>query len=324
MSSIKIDFKFNRTVLLYNVSKEDCTSTDIVVVEGMEIQKCALKSGTLSFTFLNISWLHKGSVFAWDEKGRLLDSVFIDVEENSETAPSSPSIENETVKWLLISALVIALVAVFLVVIGFLKYRRKRGELGLTTFFWAPVFLSSHIMLVDLYDFYPSPTSTQWLESTRQALEWIRLCGETYFYDFTIRPPAPDPAVLMKYKKKTEIEKFLHSIKNVNIKPLSRVLPATLYARREKKRAKEKTQCTGSSVELNSLELTKELSLPCSFESDNDLTMLTIDYSKRSKQKESQMRSNAKCISSPIFMYRPESSSIKDSLAKTSSLWLFD
>ncbi|KAK3598034.1 hypothetical protein CHS0354_042402 [Potamilus streckersoni] len=80
ISSIKIvDPITSRRVLIYNVAERDCIYTDIIQKKQLQVQCCVSKR-EFSFTIPYVSWLHKGGYFAWDDKGHLLDSIFVDIE----------------------------------------------------------------------------------------------------------------------------------------------------------------------------------------------------------------------------------------------------
>ncbi|KAK3598041.1 hypothetical protein CHS0354_042409 [Potamilus streckersoni] len=382
-SSIKIDYAsctMYRTKILYNMSKEVCNSRDIVMVEEMEIEKCALKTKEFSFTFPLIEWLHKGNYFAWDEKGRLLDSIFIDVDENNNRTKAYTI--NATGIGLIISALLIAVLSAFLVIIAVWKRRTRRVQKTKTykvTYkngnptianssrngcqkFEAKVRMNdTNIYSNGLDCRMPSMKPACTLQSDSKLLlsetvpgdDYVHECDElntvcltdciskesclcsnairnkatdstvnsSIEYDYvikhtfmTLRPPAMDPIVTMNKQQLSKIEKFLNSCKTINIKPLSKVLPATLYAKLDKMRTKE-TKYTCSSVELKDLSLASELSPPCSFE--NDLVNKSINSPNVSRYGERHMESDSRCISSHVFMYVPELTDLQDSKTRT-------
>ncbi|KAK3598036.1 hypothetical protein CHS0354_042404 [Potamilus streckersoni] len=355
-SFIKIDYAiytFNRTVLFLNVSKDVCSYNDVRIVEEMKFQNCSMKRREFSFTFPEISWLHKGSYFAWDEKGRLLDSLFVDIDENNTPTQASSYTLNAAETGLLISALQIVLTLTFLVFIAVRKHRKLRVQTttthkleykngnptvsnssrngcqkleakvrmndrnnyskgldcSMSTFKPASKLQSNPKLLLpqtvagdDLvheYDELKTVSLTDRI-SKESCLRSNMLCykatgittGSSNEYDYvikhtfmTLRPPAPDPTVTKTNKQQAKYEKFLYSFKSINIKPLSRVLPAPLYTRLEKRRTK-KTQPTGSSVESKSLDLANELSTPCSFELKNDFTKKTIETSPKNGKRQ--------------------------------------
>ncbi|KAK3598040.1 hypothetical protein CHS0354_042408 [Potamilus streckersoni] len=84
-SSITVDnptSKLTQPVLIYNATNDSCIYTDAVSVEKIN---CVLRKGEFSFIIPEIGWLHKGSYFAWDDKGRLLDSLFLDIQDTTIT-----------------------------------------------------------------------------------------------------------------------------------------------------------------------------------------------------------------------------------------------
>ncbi|KAK3598038.1 hypothetical protein CHS0354_042406 [Potamilus streckersoni] len=138
MSSIKIDnptSKLTQPILLYNAINDSCTYTDVVSVEKINIQTCVLRKGEFSFIISEIRWLHKGSYFAWDDKGRLLDSLYLDIQEPTMTkyvmTTWSLDIGKEKEILLIITALGVTIFAVCLVVFAVWKLRIRKARRSL-------------------------------------------------------------------------------------------------------------------------------------------------------------------------------------------------
>ncbi|KAL3886562.1 hypothetical protein ACJMK2_026547 [Sinanodonta woodiana] len=106
--------KLSQPVVIYNTTNNICTEIDIVSLEKKTIENCVLGNGIFSFTIPDIGWLHKGSYFAWDDKDRLLDSIFLDIKAK--------------VTWLIISALGITILSTSLVVVVVWKLRVRRAR----------------------------------------------------------------------------------------------------------------------------------------------------------------------------------------------------
>ncbi|KAL3886570.1 hypothetical protein ACJMK2_026555 [Sinanodonta woodiana] len=126
MSFIKVDilnFKRSQLVVIYNLINASCTYRDVVSVEN-----CVLINREFVFVIPEIGWLHKGSYFAWDDKDRLLDSIFLDIQGKSTTGlRSSLNIVKES--WFIISALGISILVTYLVVVALWKLRGRRAEM---------------------------------------------------------------------------------------------------------------------------------------------------------------------------------------------------
>ncbi|KAL3886544.1 hypothetical protein ACJMK2_026529 [Sinanodonta woodiana] len=82
--------KLGQPVVIYNTTNNICTGIDVFSMEKKTIENCVLWNGTFSYTIPDIGWLHKGSYFAWDDKDRLLDSIFLDIKDNSLTGSVEP------------------------------------------------------------------------------------------------------------------------------------------------------------------------------------------------------------------------------------------
>ncbi|KAL3886565.1 hypothetical protein ACJMK2_026550 [Sinanodonta woodiana] len=123
MSFIKVDilkFKRSQPVVIYNLINASCTYRDVVSVEN-----CVLINREFVFVIPEIGWLHKGSYFAWDDKDRLLDSIFLDIQGKTTTGlRSSLNIVKES--WFIISALGISILVTSLVVVALWKLRGRR------------------------------------------------------------------------------------------------------------------------------------------------------------------------------------------------------
>ncbi|KAK3598035.1 hypothetical protein CHS0354_042403 [Potamilus streckersoni] len=130
--SIRVDSmtsKLSQLVVIYNATNDSCT---YVVSWGKNnIRNCTLRKGEFSFIISEIVWLNKGTYFAWDDKGRLLDSLYLDIQDTGTSTTSSRSdIGNEMGTSLIVSALLIMIFASCLAIVAMWKLRRRRARMS--------------------------------------------------------------------------------------------------------------------------------------------------------------------------------------------------
>ncbi|KAL3886545.1 hypothetical protein ACJMK2_026530 [Sinanodonta woodiana] len=82
--------KLSHPVVIYNTTNNICTEIEVFSMEKKTIENCVFGKGTFSYTIPDIGWLHTGSYFVWDDKDRLLDSIFLYIKDNNLTGSVEP------------------------------------------------------------------------------------------------------------------------------------------------------------------------------------------------------------------------------------------